>query len=192
MRESHLFRRIGWFWACLLALALAACAQSSVGRTYTVPLERLQGMVAAKFPRQYPLAGMVALDLQTPRLRLLPEQNRMGVRMEVLASGPLLQRGYWGDFDVDFTLRYEPSDRTIRAARPHVNTLAMDGMRPDIAALLQAYGPQLAEQALGEVVLYQLRPQDLSLVDDLGLQPADMAVTAEGLQVRLEPKPALR
>jgi len=49
--------------------------------------------------------------------------------------------------------------------------------------LLNAYGPQLAEQSLREVTLHQLRPQDTAVFDGLGLQPGPITVTAKGLTV---------
>ena len=41
----------------------------------------------------------------------------------------------------------------------------------------------MAEQSLLEVVLHQLRPQDLALADGLGLQPGSITVTEQGLVI---------
>lgn len=56
--------------------------------------------------------------------------------------------------------------------------------------MLDIYGPQLAQQTLSEVVLHQLRPQDLAVPDGLGMQPSSITVTDKGLVVRFEPKAA--
>ena len=82
---------------------------------YPVSLAQMQQAVAKRFPRRYPVQGLLDLDLQTPRLHLLPEQNRLRAEMAVAAAGPALNRVHQGSFDVDFALRYEPSDRTLRA-----------------------------------------------------------------------------
>lgn len=47
----------------------------------------------------------------------------------------------------------------------------MEGLNRDAANLLEAYIGQFSRQALGEVVLHQLRPQDLALATTMGLEP---------------------
>jgi hypothetical protein len=76
-----------------------------------VPLEQLQEAVAQKFPRSVPVQGLFDLTLQAPRLRLLPDVNRIGALMAVDAAGAALRRSHAGTFDVEFALRYEPGDR---------------------------------------------------------------------------------
>jgi hypothetical protein len=180
---------------CLLAVtavAATACASGAGGLggapRYTLSIAQLESAVAGRFPRRYPVAGLIDLDLQAPRLRLLPAQNRLGATMAVLASGPALRHGYTGEFDVDFGLRYEPADRTVRATGLRVNALRLDGLQPRAAELLQAYGAQLAGQSLSDVVLHQLREKDLALADGLGLQPGSITVTGQGLVVGFVPK----
>ena len=99
--------------AALTLAGHAAWAQPS----YTVPLSQLQEMTATKFPRSVPVQGLFDLTLQAPRLRLLPEVNRIGATMAVDAAGAALRRSHAGTFDVEFALRYEASDRTLRATR---------------------------------------------------------------------------
>ncbi|MBS0292378.1 MAG: DUF1439 domain-containing protein [Proteobacteria bacterium] len=172
--------------AALLAL-LAGCASAQTG--YTISLQQLQQALAERFPRSYPLAGLLDLELQAPHLTLLPERDQINARFDLAAFGPLLSRRHMGLFDVDFALRYEPTDRSIRAYRLHVNTLRIDGLRSPASELLQRYGQQLADQSLREVVLHQLRDKDLAPIDRLGLQPESISVTPRGLLVRFGAKP---
>lgn len=172
--------------AAALAL-LASCASAEPG--YTISTQQLQQALAGRFPRNYPLAGLLDLELQAPRLTLLPERDQINAQFDLVATGPLLARRHTGLFDVDFALRYEPADRSIRAHKLHVNTLRIDGLRPPAAELLQRYGPQLAEQSLREVVLHQLRDKDLAPITRMGLQPEGISVTPRGLLVRLGPRP---
>jgi hypothetical protein len=104
------------------------------------------------------------------------------------AAGPALRRSYRGSFDVDFALRYEPSDQSIRAHELRVHSFRLPGLPPQTLMLLDAYGQALAEQALLEVVLHRLRPGDLALADTMGLQPGDITVTPEGLVIGFVPK----
>ena len=161
--------------------------------SYKVSAAQLQQAVAKRFPRKYPVGGLMDLNLLTPQLRMLPEQNRLGVETVVEGAGPALKRAYSGMFDIDFALRYEASDLTIRASQLRVNALRFDGLPAGPSALLTAYGPSLAEQSLQNVVLHQLQPQDLALPDGMGLQPGSITVTANGLVISFitkQPAPA--
>ena len=150
---------------------------------YNVSQDQLQKALAQRFPRRYPAGGLFDLNVQSPQLRLLPEQNRLGADMVVDASGPLLREAYAGTFDVDFALRYEATDQTIRAHQLKVNALRLTGLPPGPAALIEAYAPALAKQTLLEVTLHKLRPQDLALADTMGLEPSTITVTDRGLAI---------
>ena len=110
-------KRRQWLLSLPAALAVAA-ASAQAQPSYSVSSAQLQQAVAGKFPMRYPVGGLLELTLQPPRLRLLPEQNRLGTSMVVDAAGPALSRSGTGNFDVDFALRYEPSDQSIRASPP--------------------------------------------------------------------------
>jgi hypothetical protein len=154
-----------------------------------VPLDVLQSEVGKRFPLRYPLAGLVNLDLAVPHLGLLPASNRLRAEMAVNAAGPILQRSQPGTFTVDFALRYEHSDRTLRAHQLKVYRMRFPGLPADAAELLNTYAPALAEQSLREVVLYQLNAQETAMADLLGLRPGRITVTGQGLGVELVTKP---
>ena len=165
----------------------AVVAQDALPR-FAVPLNLLQTEVAKRFPLRYPVAGLVNIDLAAPRLGLLPEQNRMRAQMPVTAAGPGLARSQQGSFTVDFALRYEHSDRSLRAHQLKVYRFRFPGLPPDAVDMLNSYAPSLAEQALREVVLYQLQPKEAAMADLLGLQPGRVSVTEQGLLVELANK----
>jgi hypothetical protein len=175
--------------ALLVAAGLGA-APAQAQPNYTVSAAQLQQAVAQRFPMQYPLGGLVDLGLQAPVLRLMPEVNRLGATMAVDAGGPALGQRYTGNFDVDFALRYEASDKSIRAHQLHFNSLRLAGLPSGPSALIGAYGNSLAQQALLEVVVHHLRPQDLVLADTLGLEPGTLTVTDKGLVIGFVNKPA--
>jgi hypothetical protein len=190
---------LGLTMAVLLGLPIHVQAQAQSdaqadGHTqaqprYTVSTGQLQQMVAQRFPLRYPVAGLVNLDVQPPLLRLLPEHNRLSALMAVDAHGPALVRNQKGTLEVDFALRYEASDRSVRATQLRFKQLRMTGLEPAAQELLKLYGPPMAEQTLQEVVLHQLRPQDLAMMDALGLQPSSITVTDDGLVIGFALKP---
>ena len=170
-------------------LASAALQSAQAQPRYTVTAEQLQQVLGQRFPRRYPVAGLMNLDLQVPILRMLSEQNRVSAGMTVEASGPALRRSQTGTFEVDFALRYEASDRTIRATQLRFRRFNFPGLLPAGAELLNTFGPNLAEQSFQEVVLHQLRPQDLAMADALGMQPGSITVTEAGLVIGFVVKP---
>jgi len=162
----------------------------AAGPSYTVTREEIEQAVnERRFPLRYNVSQLATLAVQAPRIGLKPDINRLNADMVVEASGPLLRRAYNGRLNVDFGLRYEPKDRTLRAHNLQINTLEFPDLPPEAALLLSQYAPQIAKQSLGEVVLHTLKPEDLALPDGLGLQPGAITVTERGLAVELVSKP---
>ncbi len=182
-------RQLGRVIAVALLAALAASQLVHAQPSFTVSEQQLQQALALRFPMRYPVPGLLDLDIQPPQLRLLPPQNRVRAEMAIEAAGPALRRAHQGTFDVDFALRYEPSDRTIRAYQLRFRNLRFPDLTPQAAELLNAYGSAIAAQALQEVVLHQLRPQDLAITDSLGMQPDSITVTDKGLLIGFALKP---
>ena len=163
---------------------MANAAMSLSG--YTVSLAELLAMLSERFPRRFPLAGIATLELRAPALALVPEASRLRARIPAELSGPLLPIPQEGVMEVEFGLRYEPKDRSLRAHDIALQSLEVNGLDPAATALLRAWAPRLARQALGEVVLHRLEPKDLALLDGLGMQPGTITVTERGLSIAFE------
>lgn len=162
---------------------------SSAAPNYKVSAAQLQAAVAQRFPMRYPVPGLLNLDVQVPTLRLLPAQNRLSAEMVVDAAGPALNRCHQGTLEVEFGLRYEAADRTVRAHQLRFKRLQFPSLQPNVVALLSGYGAALADGTFLEVVLHRMRPQDLALPDAMGMQPGSITVTGEGLTIGFVPRP---
>lgn len=103
------------------------------------------------------------------------------------ARGPLLARPVTGQADVDFGLRYEKSDHTLRATDLRLRGLSLPDVPPATAQALRQWLAQWVRESLHEVVVHRLREEDLMLAENLGLQPGAITVTPEGLRVELVP-----
>ncbi len=163
--------------------AQAPDAEPSAQPHHTISAAQLQRAVGQRFPLRYPIPGVLSLDLQVPQLQLLPAQNRVNAEMAVDAAGPALQRAHKGTFEVSFALRYEASDKTLRAHQLRFKRLQFATLQPAVVDMLNTYGPALAQQSMMELVLHQLRPQDLALADVMGMQPGSITVTDAGLEI---------
>jgi hypothetical protein len=172
-----------YFAVVLIALSTLACSTLTAQPRFTVSKDQLQQAVAKRFPLRYPVVGLLDFAVQAPEIQLLPEKNRLTAIMAVEASGVALNRKQAGTFEVEFALRYEVSDRTLRATGLRFKRLDFPGLRPEASQILNAYGQTLSEKALLEVVLQTLKPQDLAMADVLGVQPGSITVMEKGLVV---------
>lgn len=161
-------------------------AQTQPG--YKVSAAQLQAAVAQRFPVRYQVPSLLNLDVQAPLLTLLPTQNRLSAKMVVQAAGAALSQNHEGTLELEFALRYEATDRTVRAHKLRFKRLQFPTLQPSAVLLISAYGQALSERTLLEVVVHRLRPQDLALPDAMGLQPGSITVTAEGLTIGFVPK----
>jgi hypothetical protein len=167
----------------LLAFSLLAYSTITAQPRFVVSKDQLQQVVGKRFPLRYPVAGLLNLEVQAPEIRLLPEQNRLNATMVVEASGVALNRKQAGIFEVEFALRYEVSDRTLRATALRFKRLSFPGLQPIASDMLNLYGQTLSEKALLEVVIHTLKPQDLGMAEGLGMQTGSITVTERGMVV---------
>ncbi|HMS26316.1 MAG TPA: DUF1439 domain-containing protein [Burkholderiaceae bacterium] len=181
MQRRRLITGVFGLGHAALMLGLLGCSGVKAQPRFSVTLEQVQQVLAPRFPRRYPIAGLLDLAVQAPVLQLLPADNRLRATMLVDAAGSALQRKQSGTFEMDFALRYEPSDRSIRATKLRFRRLYFPGLLPAVSDLLNRYGQPLSDQLLKEVVLHQLRPQDTAMMDNFGMQPDSITVTETGL-----------
>lgn len=176
--------------ACAVPLLTTACSGSSLPRQISMTTQQLQAAVGSKFPKPFPVAGLLQLQLQAPALAMLPQTNQIRAVLPAQLSGPVLQQTFQGQLDVSFGLRYVAADRTLRAHRVVVNGLQIADAPPALADMLATYAPRLGEQVLESMALHQFADKDLALADTIGLQPGAITVTAKGLTMELDIKPS--
>ena len=174
--------------ACTGAPLLAGMAPRSVN----VPEERLQQALAERFPIKQRLADVLELEVLPPRLSLLPASNRLATDIDLNVADRLMGGRYSGNIAFDFGLRFEPSDNTIRMTGARVNRVSMAGVPEPYQTAITRNAPRLAERLFDNRVLHQFSDKDLSLVNGLGLEPGEITVTPQGLNVTLVPRPLSR
>jgi hypothetical protein len=182
-----------WLALAVFCTSLAACAKPLPGLgplTYVIPQARLQQAIAKRFPYREGLGDLLELKLQAPRLSLLPERNRIGTVLDLTLSGRLLSEAYSGMMGMDYGLRFEPRDSTIRMTGVQVTSLNLDGVPLAYQDMVQRYAPRLAEQLLDDFPLHRISASDMARANGLGYELGGFKVVPEGLQVTLNPKPA--
>jgi hypothetical protein len=173
--------------ACWPAACLRAQEDTSRPRL-KISADTLRHAIAKRFPLDLALAGVLQLRIATPALTLLPASQQVAATFALQLAGPqLLPQA--GEVDVAFRLRYEASDRSVRAHRIELLDVRWPDLAPDVAPLVRSVLPQLVRDSIGEVVLYRFGNRELALADTMGLQPDELVVLGDGVLVTFAPKP---
>lgn len=155
---------------------------------HKISAAQLHEALGARFPLRLGVPGWLELEVRAPRLLLLPPRQKLGASLVAQASGPGLRPLPPGEVDLLFALRYEPTDRTLRAHEPEVLDLRLPGAPPELLAPLRRLLPQLARESVGEVVLHRFTARELALPDTMGFRPDAVTVLDDGLLVLFKPK----
>ena len=179
--------------AALGALLLAGCAGAGVPRSITLGEGELQAQLAKRFPMQRSLFDAFELQLSDPVLRLDAQANRLATELTLRASERASGRSLQGRLAMDYGLRWEPADGSVRLVRPRIESLQLDdvpGLSPRRAERVQRLGSALAERLLDDLVLYRVAAERLAMPLSAGYQPGALRVTPDGLEITIEPLPA--
>ena len=167
---------------------LAGCVGGFGPRTIELPQARLQELVSRHFPVDKRVLDAIDLTLDSPRVGLQPEANRISVELALRASGGnAISARLAGSLLVSEGLRFEPSDNTIRLVDVRVERFVIDGLPANWQRQIDRLGKPLARGLLEDQVLYTLRPKDVAGLEGRGLRPGDLRVTASGLEITLLP-----
>ena len=184
----------GWRAAGLLAGALAAAALSGCAAligTHDVDIgeSQLALLMARQFPMQRKVLEVIDLEIANPQLRLLPESNRVATELDVTAADRLFGNSAQGHVSLDYGLRFQASDHTIRMTQVRVRELTLASGSNSLRGASQRLGGLVAENALENLVLYRMKPAQADEMDRLNLVASPITVTAAGLHMSVSPRP---
>lgn len=179
-----------WLIAALaFAPAARLFAQDDVSRPrLKVSAATLHESLAQRFPLRIGFGPVLAVEVTAPSLHMLPARNKLGTGLQLQVSGAQLQDMPPAELDLAFGLRYEGTDRSVRAHQPEVLFLRGPGLPPEAVEALQGLLPAMARQALREVVLHRFSAQELALAETMGFEPETLTVVEDGLLVGFGPK----
>jgi hypothetical protein len=174
-------------WA-LAATLLVACA--GFGGPYSVTLgeAELQRWADGQFPLERRLLDVFDVSVSNPRLKLLPESNRLGTGFDISVRERLLGGRWQGRLQLSSSLRYETQDQTVRLVQVRVDDFRLDNPRGG-GSPAEHLGALLAERELEGRVIYRLTPERLARLQSHGLVPGSVTVTPRGIEVTFAPAP---
>ena len=170
-------------------LALTGCGVMPPGpRQIDVSEAQLLSRIASRFPVKQRQLGLIDVTLDQPRLRLLPEENRVVTEMAYTVGVALTGVApVKGQLELSYGLRYEPSDNTVRLHQARVERLGVDGLSAAQAAQVKKIGGLMAEDLLKEAVVHRVKPEDLQSLSGRGYKPGVLKVVPGGLRLQLDP-----
>jgi len=170
-------------------LGLGACALLPAPRSLNFSQAEVQALVARQFPQQRTLLEVFDVTAEVPRLQLLAERNRVVAEVPLRVRERLLSGRWQGRLRFEAALRWEPADQTVRLAQVQVQELRADEPSGLSAAAVERVGAALARRMLEDSTLYRLEGEQAAKLQRLGVVPDAVAVTVDGLEVRLKPLP---
>lgn len=183
-----------WCLAGLVGLlgalsVLAGCALSPPGmRTVQVSEARLVEQVARQFPYSHRYMDLIEVRFSDPRVRLLPEDNRVATRLDVavglLDAG---QRQRQGTVTLSYGLRVAVDDRTLRLQELRVDAVDVPGLPVPVAALLQRLTGSLLHEQFRDLIVHRFDDADWRSVLGGRHEPGDLRVVPGGLELELRP-----
>ena len=173
-----------WAAACLLPALLVGCASLSGPRNVTLTQADLQSLIERQFPHQRRVLEVIEINVARPTLRLLPERNRIATDLDLVASERLSGRSVRGILALDYALRYEPSDASVRLTQVRVQDAKLELGGGPLSPSSARVGALLAERLLDDFVLYRADAERLKLIQRANITAAEIAVTARGVEIR--------
>lgn len=176
-------------WLSVLAMAtwLVGCASVVAPRVITLSEADLSRQIERQFPLERSLLGALTIRVETPRVSLLPEANRIGTELDFSGSVARSARMSRGQIALDYALRYDEPSKSVRLTQVRVTRLQFDGLRDQPKAAVDKFGALLAEQLLHDLPLYRFKPEDLKNAEGRGLRPGSVTVRQRGVEIALVP-----
>lgn len=180
-------RLLGTASAAAGSVALVGCAALVPG-SVDVPKERLQEALGRRFPLVRRIADGIDFTIDTPRLSLIADSNRIAVECSVGGGERLFQRPLAGVLALSSGLVFDAADNSVRARDVRVERLQVEGLPPALERTLERLVRPLAAAWLEQQPIYALRPRDIERLRAANVAPGAIRVTASGITIALEPR----
>src|SRR5438067_341023 len=136
----------GALWAGVLALfaLLAGCAGLIGTHDVDISESQLTLLLARQFPMERKVMEVVDLSITNPVLTLIPQGNRVGTELDVAAVDRLFGNTASAHVKLDYGLRFEASDHTIRMTGVRVRELTLASGSSNLRGAAQRIGGLVA------------------------------------------------
>ena len=145
----------------------------------------LNQMLARRFPVEKRVMEMIELSLANPRLVLRPEAGRIATEFDLLANERLSGRRWQGQLALEYGLRLDRSDHSLRLDNPWVTRLSLD---KGANAQVERIGALVVEQLLRDMVIHRLKPEQVERLSQAGYELGEVKVSSRGVEINARPR----
>ena len=178
------------------SLVLSGCAGLAGPPVITLGEAELNALAGRYFPLQRRVMDVMEVEASAPRLRLLPERNRLAVDLSLALRDRLSHSGpgrQLGQLAFDSALRFDAVDQSVRLLQVKVSSVTLQpaGAADAGAAAAPAdnlaarLGRTLAERLLEDLPVWRLNAERQAKLKAAGLSPSAVTVTARGVEITL-------
>jgi hypothetical protein len=176
--------------AASLAVSLGACATATfpfIPDHYTFSQQQVQDAVQRKFPFQRTVAQVFDVTLSNPVVGLLPDANRVSVRLDAHFASPFLRQPVDGTFTLSSQLAYDSASRSVVLRSPTVDRVDMTGEARAYTQQIDAAAAVLATQLLADYPIYTFKPEQLQFAG-VRYEPGTITILTNGIRVQIVEK----
>ena len=174
--------------AAVVAVSLSGCAGLVGSHDVMLSESQITLLLARQFPMERKVLEVIDLTASNPQVHLLPETNRIGTELDVTALDRLFGSSAHGHVNLDYGLRFDATDHSIRMTQVRVRELTLSSGSNNLRGAAQRIGGLVAEGALENLVIYRMKPAQADEMDRLNLQASPIRVTPQGLVMTVSPK----
>lgn len=186
LRFSWQVQRLLVLTSLLLLTLLSGCASLLPPQEIEIPLSRLQQSIQKKFPYTERYFSLLDVTLSNPVLSTQPAADRMLIALDAQVLPPLIKTPWQGELLVSGSLRIDPVRRVVLLTEPRLENIKLDAATSSYTSRVARLGKQLAEDLIGETVLYTFAP-DAFVVAGKRFVPTGITTRKDSLVVSFEP-----
>ncbi|HEX5686499.1 MAG TPA: hypothetical protein VFY73_20920 [Ideonella sp.] len=165
--------------------ALAGCTGLMGAPRVAYGEAELNQMLGRRFPLERRVLEALDLSLANPRLTLRPEAARLATEFDLLARDRVFGHSWRGQLALDYGLRFERSDNSLRLVGARVTRLTLD---KGGGAQAERIGALVIEQMLADTVIHRLKPEQIDRLTQAGYELGEVKVTVRGVEIDARPR----
>ena len=186
LRCSWQVQRLLVLTSLMLLTLLSGCASLLPPQEIEIPLSRLQQSIQKKFPYTERYFNLLDVTLSNPVLSTQPAADRMLIALDAQVLPPLIKTPWQGELLVSGSLRIDPVRRAVLLTEPRLENIKLDAATGSYTSRVARLGKQLAEDLIGETVLYSFAP-DAFVVAGKRFVPTGITTRKDSLVVSFWP-----
>ncbi|ACD17512.1 DUF1439 domain-containing protein [Paraburkholderia phytofirmans] len=173
-----------------ITVSFSACATSTfpfIPSHYTFSQQQVQDAVQRKFPYQRTVSQVFDVALTHPVVGLLPDANRVSVKLDARLVSPFMPQPVDGVFTLSSELAYDAASKSVVLKSPNVDNVSVSGQAQAYTQQINAAAAVLATQLLTNYPIYTFKPEQLQFAG-VNYEPGTITILTNGIRVQIVEK----